>query len=99
MFLNEIRTVMNEENQVRETEAMAKLHLMFQQRLARDGNHRLGQIAQPLAQSRARAAGKNDRLPAHRPVTSRTISSTERSTASSEVRRGFQPSVFSFSIE
>ena len=78
-----------------------QLDLVLQQRFAGDGNHRLGQIAEPCARPRARAAGEDDKLARHQEFfTSATISPvTARSTAWFEVSRGDQPSFFNFSTE
>ena len=97
MFFNQVGAVMDEKNQIGEAVLLRQPDLMFEQRFAGNGNHRLGQVAEPFAQPRAGAAGENDELPRHDQEFSATISATARSTAWLEVSRGDQPSFVNFS--
>jgi len=65
MLLDEVRAVVNKEHEISETIAMTKLDLVFEQWLARNWNHRLGQIAEPITQPRPGAACKDYGLAAH----------------------------------
>ena len=82
MLFDQVGAIMDEKNEVGETMLPGQFHLMFQQRLAGHGNHRLGEVAQPCAQSGAGAAGQDDQLAGHYELLiSATISATARSTA------------------
>src|SRR5260221_9780330 len=55
--LDQVRPITNEDKYVRKPVVTGEFHLVFEERLAADGNHRLGQVAEAIFEARPPAPG------------------------------------------
>src|SRR5688572_4406898 len=62
MFLDQVGSITNEEDEVSKAMFAGEDHLMFEQGLSADGNHRLGKIAEAFFEPGPLPAGENDGL-------------------------------------
>ena len=108
MRVDQVGPVTGKDDDILKIMAPGQFNLVLEEGLATDGDHRLGQIAQPAAQSRSQAAGKNDQLfhvvsgwpqpAANEFYFAEKFSRMARSTASLLDSFGDQPSALSFSM-